>query len=235
MKKTIKILLTCVLTLGLLFASNIIEIAPYPWLKVSYIGEAKIFNTSCEKLAYEDPFYHAQGDTSSYIKVMEYVPNENDNDLYSILFSIGESGDSRYEFYLEGEFQMPVFILHTDHLDFLGDGILVARGSMNQMFMRSRKYKISNAKIKELKQPFYTVDIQSEATKNFDIYMTKRLSKVIDHIGKGDKVSVLVAEFKDKYDYYLVRSELGLTGWVKINQGLWVDETPIRDLYYHGD
>ena len=235
MKRSIKILCVCLLSLSFLFAEKIIEIAPYPWLKVTYTGDAKIFNTSCEKLSYEDPFYHAQGDTSSYIKVMEYIPNELDSDLYSILFSIGESGDSRYEFYLEGEFQTPAFILHTDHLDFLGEGILVARGSMNEMFMRSRKYEIDNGKIKELKQPFYSVDIQSEATKDFDLFLTKRFKHVIDHVSKGDKVSVLVAEFKNKYAYYLVRSELGLIGWVKINQGLWVDETPIKDLYYHGD
>ncbi len=235
MKRSIIICLICLLSLSMLIATNIIEIEPYPWLKVSYVGEAKVFNTSCEKLSYEDPFYHAQGDTSSYIKVLEYIPNEHDSDLYSILFSIGESGDSRYEFYLEGEFVTPAFILHTDHLDFLGGGIIVARGSMNEMFTRSRKFQINNGKIKELRQPFYAVDLQSEATQDFDIYFSKRLNKVIDHVGKGDKVSVLIAEFKDKYAYYLVRSELGLTGWVKINQGLWVDETPIKDLYYHGD
>jgi len=233
--RSIKILLVCFLSLSLLVAASVIEIAPYPWLKVSYTGEAKVFNTSCEKLNYEDPFYHAQGDTLSYIKIMEYIPNEFDNDLYSILFSIGESGDSRYEFYLEGEFQVPAFILHTDHLDFLGKGIVVARGSMNEMFMRSRKFEIKNGRIKELIQPFYAVDLQSEATKDFDIFLTKRLKKVIEHVEQGDKISVLVAEFKDKYTYYLVRSELGLTGWIKINQGLWVDETPIKDLYYHGD
>ncbi|MEA2077625.1 MAG: hypothetical protein U9O95_06360 [Candidatus Marinimicrobia bacterium] len=235
MNKWIKILFILLLVSNTLFAKGTIELAPYPWLKVNYENEAKIFNTTCEKLDYDDPFYHAQGDTSSYVKVLEIFPDESSTDFYSILFSIGEGGNSRYEFYLEGEFVTPAFIIYADHLDFLGNGIVVARGSMNEMFMRSRKFKISENKIIELKQPFYAVDIQSEANRNFNIFMTKRMKKVIGNVKKGDEISVLIAEFKNKYVYYLIRSKLGLTGWIKINQGTWVDETPIKDLYYHGD
>jgi hypothetical protein len=79
------------------------------------------------------------------------------------------------------------------------------------------------------------VNIQSEATRDFDIYLNKNTHRIVAHIEEGDPVTVLLAEFKKKHVYYLVRSSLGLTGWVRIEQETWVDETPVKDLYFHGD
>jgi len=235
MNRGIKISFILILVSTVLFAKGTIGLSPYPWLKVSYESEAIIFNTSCEKLDYNDPFYHAQGDTSSYIKVLEILPNEASTDLYSVLFAMGEGGYSRYEFYLEGEIVTPAFTIYADHLDFLGDGILVARGSMNEMFMRSRKFKITDGKIKELKQNYYAVDIRSEAMKDFAIFKTSKMRNSIANIRKGEKLTVLLVDFNENYSKYLIKTDLGLLGWTKIKQGLWVDETPIKDLYYHGD
>ncbi|MBW6458383.1 MAG: SH3 domain-containing protein [FCB group bacterium] len=213
----------------------VISIASYPWLKVYYTGTAKIFNTTCDKLSRDDPFYYAQGDTTGFIKVMEYVPDADEGTLYSILFSIGESGDAHYLFYREGAFDEPVFIIFCDHLYFSGDGMIVAKGIMNEMFERSRKYELKNGKIKEISQPFYGVNMLSYATRDFDIYQTKRLKRPLASVQKGEDVQVLIAEFKDPYSFYLIRTVSGLTGWVRIEKGIWIDETPIKDLYYHGD
>jgi hypothetical protein len=204
-------------------------------MKVSFDGDATVYNTSLDKLEYEDPFYHFQGDTTSYIKVLDIVPDVMAGDQYSVLFYMGEGGYSQYEFYLENDCVTPAFTLYCDHLDFLGNGYLIARGSMNRMFPISRKYKISNGRVREIKQPFYAVNIQSEATRDFDIYLNKNTNRIVAHIEEGDPVTVLLAEFKKKHVYYLVRSSLGLTGWVRIEQETWVDETPVKDLYFHGD
>jgi hypothetical protein len=215
--------------------ASVISIAPYPWFKVHYTGDAKIFNTSCDKLPRDDPFYFSQGDTTGFIKVMEYIPDIPDGDLYSILFSVGESGDPHYLFYREGEFEEPAFILYTDHLYFSGDGVIIARGSMNEMFMRSRKYLLKNGRVREVRQPFYSVDIRSYATRDFPVYDTKRQKRIVIHVNRGEEVHVLLTEFKDNYSNYLIKTTSGLTGWIRLEKGIWIDETPIKDLYYHGD
>ena len=234
MQKRFLIILLAISSVILSYAS-VISIAPYPWFKVHYTGEAKIFNTSCDKLSRDDPFYFSQGDTTGFIKVMEYVPDTSDGELYSILFSIGESGNSHYLFYREGEFDQPAFILYTDHLYFSGDGVIIARGSMNEMFMRSRKYLLKNGHIREVKQPFYSVNIQSYAIRDFPVYDSKRQKRIITHVNKGEDVHVLLTEFKETYSHYLIKTVSGLTGWIRVEKGIWVDETPIKDLYYHGD
>ncbi len=233
MKKRLAVLLFA--GTGMLFAGDLISLAPYPWMTVGYSGNALVFNTSCDKLPYDDPFYHAQGDTTGFIKVMEYVPDAATGDLYSILFSMGESGDSQYLFFLEGEFRNPAFILHADHLTFSGDGLVIARGSTNQMFTRSRKFRIDRGKIREMPQPFYAVDLESQATRDFPVFESKKMKKILTEVHRGEALTVLAAEFKPEYRYYLIRTSLGLCGWIRVEREVWVDETPVKDLYYHGD
>lgn len=235
MKISKGIILLLISIATLVYAEEIISITDFPSLTVSYEGKAKVFNKTLDKLEYDDPFYHAEGDKLPYIKVLEIIPDEHQEDLYSIIFHMGEAGISSYEFYLEGEFVTPAFILYTDHLDFAGDGVITTRGSMNQMFTISKKYRLSKGQIKEIAQPFYAVDIESTATRGFDIFKTKRMKRSVDTIEKDENLKVILAEFKKNHVYYLLRSDRGLTGWIKIEQGTMVDETPIKDLYFHGD
>ena len=232
MKRIIPMLLCAFM---FLYANDVIHLVSFPWMTVTYHGEAKVYNTTFDKLDYNDPFYHAQGDTSENIKVMEYVIDDKTGELYTIIFSMGESGNSRYEFYLEGEFVKPVFVVHTDHLEFLGKGRIIATGSMNEMFNRTQIFQKNKSTFKELKQPFYAINISSIAQKDFDIYVKKNSSIITDHIQKGDEVIVLLAEYKKNYHSYLVKSQRGISGWVNIENGIWIDESPIRDIYFHGD
>ena len=231
-RRSVFILMLFVITVS---HAGVISMASYPWIKVHYTGTANVFNTTCDMLSRDDPFYYAQGDTTGFIKVMEYVPDANEGTLYSILFSMGESGDAHYLFYREGAFDQPAFILFCDHLYLSGDGVIVAKGIMNEMFERSRKYELKNGTVREIPQPFYGVDLHSYATRDFNVYGNKRLRHVVTNVKKGEDVHVLLAEFKDPYSYYLIRTESGLTGWIRVEKGIWVDETPIKELYYHGD
>ncbi|MFA6618087.1 MAG: hypothetical protein WCT23_03345 [Candidatus Neomarinimicrobiota bacterium] len=235
MKKSLKITVILFVTLSLMLANKTINIAGFPYMKVSYSGEAEVYNIPCEKLSQQDPFYRAPDYYSSCIKVLECVLNKNDADTISILFSIGEAGVSWYDFYAKGDYNTPIFKLYGDNLDILGEGMIVVTGSLNEMFKRSRAYKVQSGKIKEIEQPYYLVNVKSIAKKDFNIYQNKRLKKVIDQVSKDEKVNVLVADFKKNYNYYLLGTERGLSGWIKIDKETWVDETPIRDIYYHGD
>ncbi|MDD3716648.1 MAG: hypothetical protein PHX07_02180 [Candidatus Marinimicrobia bacterium] len=218
-----------------LAGEEMISLSPYPWMKVTYEGEARVYNSRLDKLPRTDPFYHAQGDTGHFIKVLEYIPDSADGDRYSILFSMGESGDSQYLFYREGSFDEPHFILHCDHLHFRGDGILIAQASTNRMFPQSQKYALQKGRIRELPQPFYAIGLESVAMRDLEIYAGKRMEKVIDTVREGEKVTILAAEFKENPERYLIRNARGLCGWIRIPHGVWVDETPVRDIYYHGD
>lgn len=230
-----KSLFSLLLIASLLSAQESFSLSPYPWMKVSYTGEAAVINTICAKLHPDDPFYHSNGDSANFVRVMDYVPDARDGQRYSILFSMGESADPRYIFYRQGEYAEPAFILHSDHLHFPGDGVIIACGSINEMFSLSRKYRLNRGRLQEEKQPFYAVKLSSIAVRDFDIFRSKRLRNIVAHIGVGEEVIVLLTEFDKNYEYYLIRNKTGLCGWIRVEPGTWVDETPIRDLYYHGD
>lgn len=230
-----RLIFTALIMFIQLSANEYFSLSAYPWMKISYTGEANVINRFCSVLPADDPFYHESGDSANFIRVMDYVPDEQNGQLYNILFSMGESADSRYIFYKAGEYHEPAFVIHTDHLHFRGRGEIIATGSVNEMFTISRKYKLKRGKIRELRQPFYAVDVRSRAVKDFDIYQSRRLRNNVTKIHQGEKLTVLAAEFDKRYEYYLIRSDTGLCGWIRIEPGTWVDETPIQDLYYHGD
>ena len=194
--KNIIILLLCLFLF--VSAKTSIAIKTFPWIRVSFEGDATVYNNSFDQLKYEDPFFHFQGDTSSYIKVLDIVPDIMSGERYSVLFHMGEGGYARFEFYLDGEWITPAFTVTADHLEFLGNGMLLAGSAMNQMFSINKKYRISNGRIREVKQPFYAVDLKSIATRDFDIFLSKRRVKIIDHVSKDENVSVLLSDFKNK-------------------------------------
>ena len=233
MKTAIKFILFLSLICHVAFARTSVSIAEYPSLTVSFDGKASVYNTPVNKLDKNDPFYQDQ--TSSAVKVLDIVLDSGSGDTYTVLFRLGEGGYVRYEFYRNGAYEAPSFVLDCDHLDFLGDGYLITLGAMNQMFPISKKFKISNGRVREVKQPYYAVNIKSKATRDIDIYANKSMKRVIAHIKKGDDVTVLLTEFKKKHVYYLLRSDQGLTGWIRVEWETWVNETPIENLYFHGD
>ncbi|MDZ7795967.1 MAG: hypothetical protein U5N56_02505 [Candidatus Marinimicrobia bacterium] len=232
-----KILIGIVLFIAVrtVFSADTLSLVHYPWIKIHYEGDAEIINKTCDRLPQDDPFYRSRGDSAKFIKVMEYVPGNGYGDRYSILFSMGESADPRYYFYRNNETLEEAFSIHTVDLYLKNGGVIIARGSVNEMFTLSRKFLFKKGKIKEIKQPFYAVDLQSSATGDFPVYRTKRLRRAVTTVRKGEEISVLLTEFDENYRYYLIRSSTGLCGWIKVEKGVWVNNTPIKDLYYHGD
>lgn len=232
-----KTLITAVLFIAVntVFSADTISLVHYPWIKIHYEGDAEIFNSTCDRLPADDPFYRSRGDSAKFIKIMEYVPGNGCDDRYSILFSMGESADPRYYFYRNNEVAEEAFSIHTVDLYLKDGGVIIAQGAVNEMFTLSRKFLLKNGKIKEIKQPFYAVNLQSKATEDFPIYRTKRRRRVITTVRKDEEISVLLTEFDEDYRYYLIRSFNGLCGWIKVEKGVWVNNTPIKDLYYHGD
>ncbi len=232
MKKRIIFLL---LFLVPLLGEEVISLSPYPWIKVHYEGEAVVFNKTCDKLSSTDPFYRMREDENNFIKVMEYVPNAKDGESYTILFSMGESADPQFHFYSEGNREQPRFIFYSDKLYFGGEGTLTVSSSTNRMFAQPRKYYLHKGKIREQAQQYFAIGIESIALRDLQIFADKKLRKLIDSVRKGEQVFVLAAEFKEKPELYLIRGERGLCGWLRIPHGIWMDESPIRNIYYNGD
>lgn len=235
MKTFVKMVYVSFLSIIFLLASEKVPISGFPTMEVSYFGDAEVFNVSCDKLSHDDPFYRATSNYTQCIKVMECILNEEAGDTYSILFTIGEGGVSWYDFYLEGEYDKAAFVIYSDDLDILRDGIIIATGSVGEMYRRSRAYKVKSSKIEEIEQAFYAINIQSIANNDFKIFKSKRLRKTVDCVKKDEIVTVLASEFKDEYNYYLIKSARGLCGWIEIAKGIEVDRSPLKNIYYHGD
>jgi hypothetical protein len=106
------------------------------------------------------------------------------------------------------------------------------------MFNKRRKFKIENDTIIEIKQPYYYVGLKGKILKPLTLYSDKGLLNPVAQLPIDYEIEILLAEtgssdFEIDY-YYLVKSNFGLIGWIKISDiDIW--NNLINGFYYAGD
>ncbi len=114
-----------------------------------------------------------------------------------------------------------------------GNGFIYVSGNYNEMYNKRRKYKIFYGEIIEVEQPYYYVGIESVTTENLNIYSDTFQIEVVDSFPIGTQVTVLLNKQIADTGYYLIKTQYGLTGWIKIIGNDLV--THIKDLKLRGD
>lgn len=111
-----------------------------------------------------------------------------------------------------------------------GDGFIYVDGHTNTMFNTRRKFLVSRDTVKEISQPFYYVGLDSKTSEELHIYSDFSQTNEVAIIPRGSPTHVLLNQGR----YYLLRTQFGLVGWVKLPV-TGAGKTPIEGLYYVGD
>lgn len=112
-----------------------------------------------------------------------------------------------------------------------GDGTLYVSGHTNNMFSMHKKYEWRKDRFVEIQQPFSYVGLKTTVTRDLKLYNTRDDGQIVVSLPAGAEVTVLINDGND----YLLSTPLGLTGWVKVKDGVQEDVTTIRGIYFAGD
>jgi hypothetical protein len=179
---------------------------------------------------------------------------------YLVVFDWGMSDDYNYAFFLmEKDTLLPLQTLSSEgeitdayifgkEIYLPGNGYFYTTGHVNNMFNQRSKWTVQNNLLEETPQAFNYVGLETKAKAGFAIYADVELTQKVADIAAGNTITVLLnlppnqapkEAFTTKepryqqYDYYLIKSEFGLTGWMRIEA--YSMETPIEGLFYAGD
>jgi len=154
----------------------------------------------------------------------------NNSDEFLIKHWPGPSGDPTYVFCrIENGDTLFFGQFGADKIIVPGNGFVYTERRSNEMFNKKRKYKLIDNGFVEIKQPFYSVDIQSKVVQDVVLYSDTSMVVPIVHLAKGQEVQVLL----NSDDYYLIETPLGLTGWVRIEFN--DDGSIIHDIFILAD
>jgi hypothetical protein len=171
--------------------------------------------------------YHDTDPDSDYWKVVKTRISGTGQE-YLVVFSEGLSDDPTFKIY-KGEETEPIFEAFATGIVIPGNGFIYTSGHTNNMFDERKKFELRKGLFVEVKQPFYFVGLASKTKKSITLYAAKNLKGPVAALPAGSPVTVLVNEGK----FYLVKTEFGLVGWVKIDPNN--SEETIDGLVYAGD
>ena len=171
------------------------------------------------------------------VKVLVTKLDIRQPDEYLVMFDPGPSEDPAFGlFRIQGDSLIPLKDENGQEfwvggLDMIlpGYGSFYVTGHINNMFDMRRKFIVDGGVVREVRQPFYYVGLDSETTQAVKLYASTRLDEVVAYLPQGAKVSVLI----NQGDYYLVKTPFGLVGWIKVDD--YAYETPVKGIRFNGD
>jgi len=166
------------------------------------------------------------------IRLLETKLKADSNVKYIVDFSEGASSDPQFKIY-RNENNKLIYIGYEFGLELAipSDGFIYISGHTNNMYNKRKKIIIDGDHINEIKQPFYYVGLENKTLEDIDIFSDINMSKAVAHLAKGTPVSVIL---NYNEEYYLIKTDIGLLGWIKIPSGIR-DETKIEGIYFAGD
>ncbi|PWD98648.1 hypothetical protein [Marinilabilia rubra] len=196
-------------------------------------SSTEVFNTKVTELPQSDPFYpQEEGPGMGNVKLVK-TRIKPGGSYYYVMFSWGPSADPSFMFYEEGNTDKVAFYLSGKRLFIPGNGNVYVDGHTNNMFDTRRKLKLVNGSLNEIKQPFYYVGLKSKTLKPAKLYQSEKINKVIASLPEDYSVEVLIN--KPETDLYLVKTDFGMTGWLKLGENAFYGNEIIEGLYYAGD
>ncbi len=208
------------------------EIAIGNIISIKYNNDiTTIYNKICRDLSKSDPLYYDEGPGAYATKVMKTKINPTGNE-YIIVFDEGPSADPVFLFYKDGDFKQPAFSIAALNIVVPGNGSVYSSGHTNNMFNKRRKFKVENNKLKEIEQSFYYVGLKTKTLKPLTLYSSTQISNITANLPKDYSIEVLLN--KRNTDLYLIKTDFGLAGWVKLENQFYGNQA-IDKLVYAGD
>lgn len=225
-----KIIITAVIVMIVLISHNAISVERLSTLKIQSEGASIRYDPKHSTIINEDITDRDSGIKT--IRLLETKLKDYSDEKYVIDFSEGPSNDPLFLIYQKKNNKLiNIGLVGGSELTVPYNGYFYVSGRMNRMFTIKTKYTIEGDQIKEIKQLFYYIGLESKTTNEVDIFYDINMTKVVDHLEKGTPVSVILNYNKE---YYLIKTEIGILGWIKIPSGER-DETKVEGIYYVGD
>jgi hypothetical protein len=121
----------------------------------------------------------------------------------------------------------PIFGLDFDAP---GDGFFYVRGHTNSLFDMRRRFTVEGGNLREVKQPFYYVGLETKTLDRIKIFSDQSCSEVMDSLPKGAPVTVVLS---DKWTF-LLRFDHDILGWWTPKRP-WQSAEEIEGIYLKGD
>lgn len=152
-----------------------------------------------------------------------------------VCYTDGASGDPAYQFYKEnkGEYDW-LFTIAGTEIFIPGNGFIYVNGHTNNVFDKRKKFKFTGSGVEEVAQPYYYVGLKTKALTNIQLYSDYKCSQKLAVIGANSDIEVLVAEFDETCEKYLIKTPFGLVGWWKLDQA-YPESNEVDGLFYSGD
>ena len=115
--------------------------------------------------------------------------------------------------------------LEGTELTIPGDGYIYVAGQVNDRFFRRRLFALRGTTLREVRQPFYDVNLTAILHSPVTLYQARNGAAVVAHVPAGSTLTVLLAADSQ---HYLARSPEGIIGWM-------IGPEPIPELHLHGD
>lgn len=193
-----------------------------------------LINKYCELLTTNDICYDKTNE-NRYILVGRYK-NKSMTDEINILYTDGPSFDPEF---LITDFKNKIIwsCPGAASMCINENAIIYTQASFNKMFSVKEKFIYSKGVVKEVKQPYYYVGLKEKTLKPIILYSKKEGGEVVASLPADYEVEVLLADNKEyNCQYYLVRTEFGLIGWLKVKTDEMIPPTAvINGLFYYGD
>lgn len=149
----------------------------------------------------------------------------------------GSSDDFSFVFQYNGKETM----IAGESIFISQSGSIYVVNRANQNYEVKRKFTITQHGVKEVKQAFFSVNMECETSALTTLYSEQgNKGTVVAKIPKGKKVKVLLNAFtlseNDSSKDYLVQTPFGLVGWVSSSAGYMLQKgKPLGCLMYEGD
>ncbi len=196
----------------------------------------RIINKPCYLLDKKSPFYCEKDSFGVYWVLVGKFKNDKIKDSLNIIYSEGMSADPGFSICKQSGKRIGDFSCLALYLT--ESGIIYTSGHTNSMFNKRRKLQIQNDTILEIQQPYRYVGMKGRTLKPITLYQEITGELIVAQLPENYEIEILLAEssandFEVEYNY-LVKSEFGLIGWLRIT-----DEdiygSILKELYYAGD
>lgn len=193
----------------------------------------KYLNLKCSQFPKTD-YWYCDNEDHEFITKLTQIYNAKITDTLEILFDPGPSDDPEFIVTKKNG----KIIGRVDALEFYitEQNVIYTAGHTNNMFNKRRKFQLFQDTLLEIQQSFYYVGLKSKTISTLTLYKQKTGNEIIASIPKDYIVEVLLcdSELNDSEKLYLVRTEFGLVGWLRLKESYAYD-TPIEGLRFMGD
>jgi len=196
----------------------------------------RFLNKPCYALPKNHPVYC---DSTDIIEPWYLVAKFKSNlfkDSLDIVYTAGLSGDPSFSVSsITGK-----ILTSINCTDFYINelGTIYASGHTNNMFNQRRKFEIKKDTFLEVKQPFYYVGLKSKTLVPITLYKDKTGKDILAQLPKNYNVEVIASDNQindfESCKLYLVKTEFGLLGWLRLSD-YERNDSVIEGLFYAGD